>query len=225
MFGLAPTPFDLRMVAFRIPIRVHPSFWIAAAYLGWMPERLDLVFLWVMCLFVSILIHELGHALIAEAFGWGSEIVLYWCGGLAFSQRQFNRTPWREIAVSLAGPFAGFGLYGLTVGVWHLLPDEETLPISVRFVFYQLFRINLAWGLVNLLPVLPLDGGQVCQSLLSWGRFRDPSRTAMQVSAVVAGVAAVYFFTQWKDNFAGILFAMLCLQNVASLQAPTRSQW
>ena len=99
MFGLEPTPFDLRMVAFRIPIRVHPSFWIAGAVLSWNPERMDVMFMWVMCLFVSIMVHELGHALMGEAFGWPSEVLLYWCGGLALSQRQHDRTPWREIAV------------------------------------------------------------------------------------------------------------------------------
>lgn len=220
MFGLEPTPFDLRLVAFRIPIRVHPSFWIAAAFLGWQPDHLDRVFMWVMCLFVSILVHELGHALTAEAFGWASEIVLYWCGGLAFSQRSHGRTPWREIAVSLAGPFAGFGLFGLTIGVLYLLPSDQPLPRNAEFVITQLIWINLCWGLVNLLPVLPLDGGQVCQSFLVWCRFRDPVRIAMQVSVIVAGAASAYFFTQWKENFAGMLFAMLCLQNVASLQAP-----
>ncbi len=221
MFGLEPTPFDLRMVAFRIPIRVHPSFWIFGALLSWDSNHLDLVFLWIMCLFVSIVIHELGHALMAEAFGWASEIVLYWCGGLAFSQRPFNRTPWREIAVSLAGPFAGFGLFGLTMGLVYLLRGTSLHP-TAYIIFAYLIFINLYWGLVNLLPVLPLDGGQVCQSFLVWCRFRDPGRLAMQISAVVAAVAAVYFFTQWESNFAGILFAMLCLQNVASLQTPTR---
>jgi hypothetical protein len=124
MFGTEPTPFDVRLQAFRIPIRVHPSFWIAGAALSWNPDHLDFVFLWVMCLFVSILVHEMGHALMAEAFCWESEIVLYWGGGLAMSQRYHNRTPWREIAVSLAGPFAGFGLFALTLLVEPLLQNQ-----------------------------------------------------------------------------------------------------
>ena len=67
MLGLDPTPFDVRLVAFRIPIRVHPSFWVVSVLLSWNPDHLDLVFLWMICLFVSILVHELGHALVAEA--------------------------------------------------------------------------------------------------------------------------------------------------------------
>lgn len=222
MLGLEPTPLDVRLVAFRIPIRVHPSFWIAGAVMGWHSDHLDLVFIWVMCLFVSIVVHELGHALVAEAFGWASEIVLYWMGGLAMSQRYHNRTPWREIAVSLAGPFAGFGLFGLVllVEIFWLNGRELTVHHNVLWVFRYLEFINLSWGLVNLLPVLPLDGGQACQSFLVWCRLRDPGRMAAQIGVVVSGLAAFYFFNYWHSQFAGILFAMLCLQNVVSLQSP-----
>ncbi|MEI8379983.1 MAG: site-2 protease family protein [Planctomycetota bacterium] len=216
MFGIEPTPFDLRMIAFRIPIRVHPSFWIAGLLFSWSPNHPDLMFLWIMCLFVSILVHELGHAVMAEAFGWPSEVLLYWCGGLAFSNRHHNRTHWRDIAVSLAGPFAGFGLFGLTAVVAILL-KERPHPI-VAIVIYNLIQINLLWGLVNLLPVYPLDGGQVCQSLLAWLGFRNPVRTSAQISVLAGGAAAVFFFSYLHQPFGGMLFAMLCLQNLATLQ-------
>lgn len=218
MFGISPTPFDVRLIAFRIPIRVHPSFWIAATVLSWDPKHVDVVFLWVMCLFVSILVHELGHALMGEAFGWASEIVLYWLGGLTFSNRNFQRTPWREIAVSLAGPFAGFGLYGLTFAAMQLIPDDLDLHRNVYITLIFLIQINLYWGLVNLLPVWPLDGGQVCQSFLTWCRLRDPVRPTLYISVIVAASAAIYFFNQGARSFAGMLFAMLCLQNIVSLQ-------
>lgn len=218
MFGTEPTPFDVRLVAFRIPIRVHPSFWIATALFSWNPDRLDLVFLWVMCLFVSILVHEMGHALTAEAFGWPSEIVLYWCGGLAYSQRNYNRTPWREIAVSLAGPFAGFGLFGLTVLAMFLLRRTDVDP-RVDWVLYQLVLINLFWGLVNLLPVLPLDGGQICRSFLTWCRIRNPFRASAMISVAFSGLAAAIFFSYFHLNFPGMLFAFLCLQNIMALQS------
>lgn len=218
MFGISPTPFDVRLIAFRVPIRVHPSFWIAATVLSWDPDHVDVVFLWVMCLFISIVVHELGHALMAEAFGWASEIVLYWLGGLTFSNRYFQRTPWREIAVSLAGPFAGFGLYGLTFAAMQLIPDDLDLHRNVYITLIFLIQINLYWGLVNLLPVWPLDGGQVCQSLLTWCRLRDPVRPTLYISVIVSAAAAIYFFNQGSRSFAGMLFAMLCLNNVVSLQ-------
>lgn len=222
MLGISPTPFDVRLIAFRVPIRVHPSFWIAATVLSWDSKHVDVVFLWVMCLFVSILVHELGHALMAEAFGWASEIVLYWLGGLTFSNRNIQRTPWREIAVSLAGPFAGFGLYGLTIAAMRFLPDDLELHRNVYITLIFLIQINLYWGLINLLPVWPLDGGQVCQSFLTWCGLRDPVRPTLYISVVVAAAAALYFFNQRPNSFAGMLFAMLCLQSVVSLQQSPR---
>ena len=167
MFGIEPTPFDLQFSLGRIPVRVHPGFWIVGVLGGWHPDDLRLTFIWVMCLFVSILIHELGHALVAEAFGWPSEILLYHFGGLAFSQRYHNHTPWRSIAVSIAGPAAGFALFGLIF--LSLIFFGHTAWFEDRYVEYaigQLIFINLGWGLVNLAPVLPLDGGQICRSFL-----------------------------------------------------------
>jgi Zn-dependent protease len=84
----------------------------------------------------------------------------------------------------------------------------------------MLYRINLWWGLINLLPVLPLDGGRVCQSFLELCRQSNPLRTAIQVSVVISACAAFVFFAKFNERFAGMLFAMLCLQNLASLQDP-----
>ena len=228
MLGINPTPFDVRLVAFRIPIRVHPSFWIVSVLLSWNPDHLDLVFLWTICLFVSILVHELGHAVVAEALLWPSEIVLYWGGGLAMSQRVARRTPWREMAVSLAGPFAGFGLFALVEAVryvffpMHVLAGSRYLP----FVFGTLRWINLYWGLVNLLPVLPLDGGHVCRSILELLRVRDPQRLAAQISIpVAAGMAAWLFSVDPNNHFPIVLFGMLCFQNIVALQQSNRSPW
>jgi stage IV sporulation protein FB len=228
MFGLEPTPFDVRLVAFRIPIRVHPSFWVVSILLSWNPDHLDLVFLWTLCLFVSILVHELGHALVAEALRWPSEIVLYWGGGLAFSQRYTQRTPWREMSVALAGPFAGFGLYGLIeVARMALIPEQVFIQNDYAWIVYLNMKyINLYWGLVNMLPVLPLDGGHVCRSVLELLRFRDPQRLATQISIPVAVGMAAWLFSINPDNrFPVMLFAMLCLQNVMSLQQRDRSPW
>lgn len=225
MFGIEPTPFDVRLVAFRIPIRVHPSFWIVSILLGWEPDHLDLVFLWVMCLFVSIVVHELGHALVAEGFGWPSDIVLYFGGGLAISQRLSRRTAWREIAVSLAGPFAGFGFFALVQLVRWVLNSNGWLLNPYRFATIEFLTwINLYWGLINLLPVLPLDGGHVCRSLLELCGVRDPQRLACQIGVLVGGTAAAYFFST-DQQFAAMMFAMFSIQNLAGMQPSNRSPW
>lgn len=224
MFGLEPTPIDLQFHLGRIPVRVHPGFWLVGVLGGWHPDDLRFTFIWVMCLFVSILIHELGHAITAEAFGWPSEILLYHFGGLAFSQRYRDNTPWRSIAVSLAGPFAGFAFFALLVATHvGLTFGGVDIPPLVQEAFWQLYVINLAWGIVNLAPVLPLDGGHVCRSLLEWLGLRNFEVYTLQISLVVGGLMTLLFFSLHL-TFPAMLFLFLTLQNISTLQQ-IRGRW
>jgi Zn-dependent protease len=224
MFGIQPTPFDLQFTLFRIPVRVHPLFWLMAMAMGWNPDEPRLMFVWVLCVFVSILIHELGHALMAEFFGWRSHVLLYHFGGLAFFEPDYRVSQPRLIAVALAGPAAGFLLYGLILatvaGMRVARVSIADLSTEVLYAIYALEWINLWWGLVNLLPVYPLDGGRVCQSLLIMSRTRDPDRKTHAIGATVAGAVAVLAF-QYQDYvglYPAVLFALLCVQNVQLLQ-------
>ena len=225
MLSIEPTPWDLQFTLFRIPVRVHPFFWLAAAVTGWNPDEPRFMVLWAVCLFVSILVHELGHALMAEFFRWPSRIILYHFGGLAISEPRGWHSPWRSIAVSLAGPGAGFLLYGLVlVADYTMRANDVSLSDEGHFVLFQLVRINLYWGLVNLLPVFPLDGGRVCQSLLEVFGVRNVDRLTFQIGAVVAGLVAAFFFNQRDEfgTFPAILFALLCFQNIQMLQETSR---
>lgn len=220
MLGIGPTPFDLRLMAFRIPIRVHPTFWLMAALLQWRPDHLQIMFIWILCVFVSVLVHELGHAFTAEAFGWPTEIVLYFAGGVAVSDRYLNNSPARGMTVSFMGPAAGFMLYGLIAGVelfCRRFGLIRTPYLLVVFIFLK--EINLYWGLLNLIPVLPLDGGHIAHALFQIFRVRDPDSLTMKVGAVAAGLAAYYFFEKLENQFMGIMMVMLCVQNVAALQS------
>ena len=208
-------------MAFRIPVRVHPTFWLGSIlFAGNLPSN-QLLFIWVVCSFISILVHELGHALVAESYGWPTEIVLYFGGGLAISQRYGYTSPWRSIAVSIMGPGAGFLLFGLVVGVEHWFNVARIWEHEYRDDFFYFMKfMNLYWGLLNLLPVLPLDGGNIFQSLCQLMRFRDAGGVALKVGAVVSGAAAYYFLTKSNgQSIAGILMLMLCLQNIGALQA------
>src|SRR3954464_14267452 len=79
------TPYDLRFRLFGIPVRVHPLFWLFSAILGWnwIEEGVAYVLLWVACVFISVMIHELGHIFMGLVFGSPGYIVLYSFGGLA----------------------------------------------------------------------------------------------------------------------------------------------
>ena len=82
------SPWDLRFWALGFPVRVHPFFWLVAALLGLGDGRPQPVVIWVGVVFVSVLVHELGHALAARYFRWPASIVLYGGGGLALLEER-----------------------------------------------------------------------------------------------------------------------------------------
>jgi len=228
MFGqVAPTEFDLRFSVFGIPVRVHPGFWLIAALMG--ANTLSnpalgppYLFVWIFCLFFSILIHELGHALLARLYGWPPEIVLYHFGGLAMFRPGRGFSTSRSILISFAGPGAGFLLFGLTfatlVGLKFFGVETHR---TVDFAILQLMWINLVWGLVNLIPVLPLDGGRICEAVCTSLRPRDGGLWSLRIGMAVSGGAALLFLVL-KDVlglYPGLLFGFLCFNNFQMYQA------
>src|SRR5512147_2302977 len=80
-----PTRYDLRFSIAGIPVTVHPLFWLIALLLGSSGDLL-LIPIWVAVVFISILIHELGHAFAFRRFGQRSQIILHFAGGLTVPQ-------------------------------------------------------------------------------------------------------------------------------------------
>ncbi len=233
MYAPVPTtPFDLRFRLFGVPVTVTPWFWALGVFLEWRvvtERRFDLLLIWLACVFVSILVHEYGHAFLAESFGCWPSIYLYQFGGLAVFQPNSRFTTWRSIAVSFAGPAAGFVLCGfifvisLFVG-WSGWLDSlgPMTQERVSYFFGSMLWINIGWGILNLLPILPLDGGRIAEALLIRFRRRDGQRWAFILGAVVAGGIAA-FFGLLHESYNAILFGFLCITNVQSLQR--RNPW
>lgn len=237
MLGPVPeSPSDLRFPCLGIPVRVHPSFWLVGAIMGWSPgwalalgtNVLAVLLMWLACLFVSILVHEMGHALAARRFGWPPEIVLYYFGGVAMYRPTGGHTPSRSIFISFAGPLAGFCLFGLLVVFersW-LEAGRSFSPLT-KYTLIQLKYINLWWGLVNLLPVLPLDGGRISEQVCMLLNRRRGLEFSIRVGILAAAGVAIFFALN-KDTY-GIypvfLFGYLAFLNVQSLQAAQRGPW
>ena len=122
MLGTTSTAYDLRFRILGIPARVHPLFWLTAALLGGItrdPIDFPLVLTWMGCLFVSILIHEYGHALMDRRFHGEPSVLLYGLGGLCYPSG--HESPVQKLAVLLAGPGAGFIFCGLVFGITSLV--------------------------------------------------------------------------------------------------------
>jgi Zn-dependent protease len=218
---VAPTPFDLNFSLFGIPVRVHPFFWIVSAVMGWSDDW-ALTLIWMLCVFVSILIHEMGHALTADYYGWNAHVVLYSFGGYAQYFETARRSTGRAILVTFAGPAAGFIFYALVFATQKMLENRgvELSPYA-EDALYNLEFINLWWGLVNLLPVYPLDGGQISRAALEHWRGREGVALSLTISLIVAGAVAYWMFTHHR-NYAGVLFAMLAIENFQSMQGGAR---
>jgi Zn-dependent protease len=249
MLGTSTTPYDLRFRLLDIPVRVHPLFWMVMAVLGFEEYNLPAVAIWIGCAFVSILVHEFGHGLMAKHFHGSPSIVLYGMGGLCYSQGE--RAPSERLAVILAGPGAGFVLcavtllgfsaaFGLNGGehlavagrFFHLDVDPagflgaiSKFPSETAFrIYWDLFQINLLWGLINLLPIWPLDGGQATQVVLSMVDRRNGTRRGHIISLVTAGCLAVMAASRGSDFFLPIFFGMFAFINFQVLQSLQQAQ-
>ena len=236
----APTDYDLRFRLLGIPVRVNPLFWAMAAVLGWEShDRFD-VLIWIGCVFVSILVHEFGHGLTARAlFPTRPSVILYLMGGLC-SYDADSRHPWRQAQVLAMGPGAGFLLFGLVLGlglallgngwVWpfgvisyHQPPSwfnhlPEGLNMSIQVAYHDLLVINLFWGLFNLLPIYPLDGGRLANVFLTMHDRREGPRRGFVLGMVTAGALAVYLASE-RQYFNAFFIASLAFMNFQLFQA------
>jgi Zn-dependent protease len=204
------TNYDLRFRLLGFPVRVHPWFWLGSVLLGASALDLGLQFLalWVLVVFISIVVHELGHALAFRWYGADADVVLYAFGGLAIPSHAISGR-WRRIAVALAGPFAGFVLCGLVYGSNEALGWVAAVGSrELAFFYLQLVFVNLVWGVFNLLPVFPLDGGQVCRELCGMKWRGRGERISLQISfgTALAVVAWSIFCAMDRSNIgAGVL--------------------
>jgi Zn-dependent protease len=185
--------------AFGIGIYVHWTFLLLPAYVlfsnlgvGGLELALYMVGL-VVALFGCVVLHELGHALMARRFGIPTrDITLYPIGGVARLERMSER-PWEEFWIALAGPAVNVviaGLLALTLRMVDLARGAEALllPTPGNFVLHLLL-MNLFLVLFNLLPAFPMDGGRVLRALLALGLGRlRATEIAARVGAVMAGI-------------------------------------
>jgi Zn-dependent protease len=184
----------------RFPVRVELWFFLIAFLFGLRRDYLPAGYLfeWMAVSFVAILVHELGHAIAFRRYAQEPRVVLTGMGGLTYGSAPFqNRT--QDIMTSLAGPLAGLVVLGIPA---YLLMqnvdfDSQFLAVTVRDVYV----ISFVWSLVNLAPVLPLDGGHIAQAL--FGRS-----AARRISVVAAFLVAAFLFTSGYD-FGPFFFLIL----------------
>lgn len=213
---------EFKLFGFEVEIRW--SFWLVTLLLG-LPglsltkDALKFALLWIPIVLVSVLIHELGHAIAIRTRGIEPTISLHGMGGT---------TSWREvlpisrgwrIIISLAGPFAGFLFGGLVWVVAQLVFSADVQLPRYAFIALQLlYFVNFVWGAVNLLPVLPFDGGHVLEHALGPKRMR----ITLIVSSLV-GAAVCLYGLQMRNTWVAMLFGFAALQTFLQLQSTFRT--
>jgi len=246
------SPYDLRFEVLGFPVRVSWSFWVASAVFGYgfatsldiqfgpnSPGILTLLLIWAACLFVSILIHELGHSLAFRQNGIDSSIVLYFMGGMAIPRSTFSASRGfdgmsekQSMWVAAAGPLAqilsalvlivlirvaGYSPpvpWPLTSIPW-LLQGGTIDSVGLLSIVAMYVYPSVLWALLNLVPVLPLDGGRIMHAFLQMQGGNIVQ--AMWVSVITAGLLAAYGFSN-DQHYLGFLFLILGVNNFQAIQ-------
>lgn len=187
-------------------------FWLVAVLLGGgiyaqTPEDWKRVAIWTAVVFVSIIVHELGHAFAGRRFGANPAIKLHGFGGLTFLHgARFKRN--ESIVVSAAGPLAGFALGGIFLLLqWISATQNPSIRTAIGFGLF----VNFFWTCVNLLPIQPLDGGQILREALG------PQRIQMtrSIGFVAAAALCVWAFSMGLI-VAAIMMGLLAYYNFSS---------
>lgn len=205
----------LRFNLFGIQVTVELWFWLTMAFLGGAlrvnstAELLGVV-LFVMAGFISILIHEMGHALMIRRYKLPTQIVLTTFGGYAthphgiLSRRQ-------SFLVTAAGPGVQI-LFGLLVLAVNLNVASMPSP-HIEYFLWTLCVISLFWAILNCLPIYPLDGGQMLAAVLGPRRLKAVHTTGV----VCAGILGVLAFAN-NQIFIAIFMGFFAYQNYKLLQ-------
>ncbi len=233
-------PFQLG----KIPVRVHGSFFLTGVLLGATGgANLATIVIWLAVVFVSVLLHELGHALIGKAFGLTPEIDLHGMGGTTSWPRGKKLSTVRKVLVSLAGPFFGIGA-GLAIVVFRAWRETDAHGIGelahastellrdwshggarggslMEIAYGNLLWVNLGWGALNLVPMLPLDGGNVMAAIFQGLLGARGMKLARIVSVLVAALAIVASLV-WLGLFAAILAGLFGFQSIQALRSEAK---
>lgn len=206
----APPGWSFSLLA--IPVRVTPAFLLLGVF-GARSRDVGGIAVWLACLFVSVLIHELGHALVARHFGHRVRIELHGMGGTCWHEGARLPTS-KNVAISLAGPFAGFALGAVFFFVDAFVPVEH--PLWRMFVGDVLWS-SVFYGALNLLPILPLDGGHVLQLLLKhrWPKKGDDYANVVSVVVAAAVLVVAVVYQAW---WLGFLLIFLAWSHAAKLR-------
>ena len=200
-----------------IPVHVEPWFWITMAFIGGGLHAANstdilLVLVFVFAGFLSIMIHELGHALAIRKYGLPAAITLQAFGGYAsFPAGKLDRK--QSFVVTAAGPALQF-VFGVLLIV---LAPSISIPEGSLFLPFlrDLIWVSIAWSILNCLPVYPMDGGQMMAAILG----PKKQHNVHLISSIVAVIIGIAGYLYLDTILLPIFMALFAWQNWQSYQA------
>jgi Zn-dependent protease/CBS domain-containing protein len=209
-----------------IELRVHLSFLLVVVLGAFQWGGLGLrgaLFGAVLTLltFASVTLHELGHSVVAQAFGIPvKDITLYPIGGVARLSRR-PQTPLQEFLIALAGPAVNvvlvvvLGAIGASIFsrevLWDAIVNARTSQPTLVTLFAMLVLSNAVLAIFNMIPALPMDGGRVLRAALSWfmSAEKATNASAMLARVLAVGLLAVGLFTSPMNPMMVIIAAFV----------------
>jgi stage IV sporulation protein FB len=198
-----------------IPVFASPFYFLLLLVFA----RGDLMrgIIWGICITLSLLTHELGHAFVARYLRHDPSIMLHGFGGLTSRSRTGRDV--EEATIIAMGPAAGLALGLLVYGAWQLLMMTGIATQVAASVVYALLYPCIVWNLLNLVPLWPLDGGQLFRlGLMRWVSARQATRITHIVALVLLAGVALYAL-RVGSTYTLLLLALLAFQNVQALRA------
>ena len=148
--------------------------------------------------FISVLLHELSHSLVAIRRGMKvTSIILFIFGGVSNIEKE-PESAGTEFIMAAAGPASSLVLSAIFFGIYRLVPGASNVATPLKAVFFYLFYTNLLLAIFNIIPGFPLDGGRVFRSII-WGATKSLHRATM-----IAGNVGRFF--GWVLILLGIFF-------------------
>jgi Zn-dependent protease len=191
------TRSGIRFKAFRTPLTLNWTFLLLIVFIGFLDGRtLAYRLMFAAVVLVGIVWHEAGHAIAFAMIGRRSRIVVHGLGGFTIPDDQRELTDVQAIGVSLAGPLSGM-VVGL-VALWLQIRGVGQQNEWSYYLLSDLILVNLGWGIVNLIPVIPLDGGHVMERLVRITVPRLKSTLPYLISVAVVIPAMIF---AWREGY------------------------
>jgi membrane-associated protease RseP (regulator of RpoE activity) len=211
-----PEPRQRRVLQiFGFPLRIDPFFFVTAWLIGGRQEPQWMV-VWVVVVLVGVLAHELGHAVAGRRLGLDPWIRLTPFGGMTGWRRPRPLTAGQQILISAAGPAVGIAIGSAVLVLGYTGLFADTSPAVLRVLDFVLW-VNLGWGVLNLLPILPLDGGHIVASVAGMVAGRN-GRIAARIFSIVLTVTIGLWALAAGQWWIAILGVVLTIANVQGLR-------